>query len=188
MEKRQRTRLASAGVVAVVFASGALVGMAVQRSLASEAPVADVPVAPYDGPDRQGGPAGNRGRTEPRPRLYHQVLTPEQIIVADSLTRLMEIRRDEIEQDFRHDMDSIFDESARPQQHREDRTALITQLRNQIRGLMTPEQQAKYDSLVADAQAAAGERRRDEREQREQQGEREGPDRQGQGRSGNSPY
>jgi hypothetical protein len=188
MERRQRTRLASAGVVAVVFASGALVGMAVQRSLASEAIVDGAPQAPYDGPDRQGGPAGNRGRTEPRPKIYTQVLTPEQIVVADSLTRLMEVKRDELERDFRRDMDSIFDASARPQQHREERGAMIVQLRNQIRALMTPDQMARYDSLIAAAQAAAEERRRTDREQREQQqGQREGPGRQGQGRAGSSP-
>jgi hypothetical protein len=176
MERRQRTRLASAGVLAVVFASGGLIGMAVQRSIASEAAApGGVPQAPFDGPDR----GGNRGRSEPRPRIYHQVLMPEQIVVADSLTRLMEVQRDVIERDFRRDMDSIFDASARPQQHREDRTALITQLRNQIRGIMTPEQLVRYDSLVAAA--------RDERERREQQqqGQREGPGRQG--RSGSPP-
>jgi hypothetical protein len=188
MEKRQRTRLASAGVVAVVFASGALVGMAVQRSLASEPAIAEVPQAPFDGPDRQGGPGGNRGRSEPRPRIYNQVLTPEQITVADSLTRLMEVTRDELERDFRHDMDSIFDASQRPQQHREERGALIVDLRNQIRGIMTDEQRVRYDSLIAAAQAAAEERRRTDREQREQQqGQREGPGRQSQGRSGSSP-
>jgi hypothetical protein len=181
MERRKRTRLASAGVVAVVFASGSLVGMAVQRSLASEAALGEVPQAPYDGPDRQGG-SGSRGRSEPRPRIYHQVLTPEQILVADSLTHLMEVRRDEIERDFRRDMDSIFDASARPQQHREDRGALITQLRDQIRGLMTSEQRVRYDSLLAAAEAE----RRAERERREQQqGQREGSGRQG--RSGDSP-
>jgi hypothetical protein len=177
MERRQRTRLASAAVVAVVFASGALVGMAAQRSLGPRATVAAVPQAPFDGPDRQGG-SGDRGRSEPRPRIYHQVLKPDQIVVADSLTRLMEIRRDEIERDFRRDMDSIFDASARPQQHREDRAALITQLRDQIRGLMAPEQLVRYDSLVAAARA--------ERERRsQQQGQRAGPGRPS--RSGGPP-
>jgi hypothetical protein len=101
----------------------------------------------------------------------------------------MEARRDELERDFRRDMDSIFNASARPQQHREVRGALIVELRNQIRAIMTPEQQVQYDSLVAEAQAAAEARRRDEREQREQQqqGQREGPGRQSQGRTGSSP-
>ena len=183
MEKRQRTRLASAGVVAVVFASGALVGMAVQRSFASETTVAETPQAPYDGPDRQGGPGGNRGRSEPRTRIYHQVLTSEQVAVADSLTRVMGTQMEALDREFRRDMDSIFDASARPQQHREERGALIIQLRNQIRGIMTPEQLVRYDSLIAAAEAE----RRAERERREQQGQREGPGRQGQGRSGNSP-
>lgn len=180
MEKRQRTRLASAGVVAVVFASGALVGMAVQRWIASEPTVAEVPQAPFDGP-RQGGPgdgSGNRGRSEPRQMIYHQVLSPEQIVVADSLVRVSERKRDELERAFRRDMDSIFDASGRPQQHRQERTALTTELRNQIKTLMTPEQVMRYDSLLAAARA--------EREQREQQQrERAGPDRSG--RSGSPP-
>ena len=175
MEKRQRTRLASAGVVAAVFASGALVGMAVQRSIASEPTVAEVPQAPFDGP-RQGGGPGNRGRGEPRPRIYEQVLSPEQIAVADSLVQVSERSRDELERGFRRDMDSIFDASGRPQQHRQDRIALIEDLRDQIRGLMTSEQVMRYDSLLAAAEA----RRQEEREQREQQQrERAGPDRSG---------
>ena len=94
----------------------------------------------------------------------------------------MEGRTDALERAFRRDMDSIFDASARPQQHRQERAALITQLRDEIRGLMTPEQLVAYDSLIAAAEA----RRRTEREQREQQqGQREGPGRQG--RSGSPP-
>ena len=111
--------------------------------------------------------------------LYHQVLTPEQVVVADSLVRVMEEKRDVLERAFRRDMDSIFDASPRPEQHRQDRLTLITQLRAEVRGLMTPEQLAVYDSLIAADEA----RRRTQREQ--QQGQREGPGRQG--RSGSPP-
>ena len=173
MEKRQRTRLLSAGVLAAVFASGALVGMAVQRSRAPEAALAEAP-APETAP-RPGGPGGNRGRSTPRPRIYHQVLRPEQIVVADSLVQVIESRRDDIERNFRRDLDSIFEASGRPQVYRQDREALTTELRAAIRGLMSPEQLTVYDSLLAVDDA----RRRAEREARE-------PGRGGAGRQGRS--
>ena len=180
MEKRRRTRLASAGVVAVVFASGALVGMALQRSLASETVLAEATTPGESAPRPEGsGGSGERGGRVQRPRIYHQVLTPEQVVVADSLVLVHEAERDELERDFRRDMDSIFDASARPQQHRQEREALTVQLRATIRGIMTPEQLMLYDSLLAADDA----RRRAEREQREQA--RTGTERQG--RAGNPP-
>jgi hypothetical protein len=182
MEKRQRTRLASAGVLAVVFASGTLIGMAVQRSMGSETVVAGVP-APPDTVARSANGAGaaadGQSRTTQRPRIYHQVLAPEQIVVADSLVQVIEARRDVIERDFRRDMDSIFVASARPQQYRQEREALTTELRAAVRGLMTPDQLTVYDSLLAVDDA----RRRAEREAREQG--RGGSGRQG--RSGSPP-
>jgi hypothetical protein len=181
MEKRQRTRLLSAGVLVVVFASGALVGMAVQRSRAPLAPIAEAPPAgeATPRPETPGGTAGSRGRGAQRPRIYRQVLSPDQIVVADSIVQAIESRRDEIERDFRRDMDSIFTASARPQLYRQDREALTVQLRAEIRGLMNPEQLTLYDSLLAEDDA----RRRAEREAREQG--RGGAGRQG--RSGNPP-
>jgi hypothetical protein len=182
MEKRQRTRLASAGVLAVVFATGTLVGMAVQRSMGSAPAVAGAPAQPDSASppvSDSGAPAGGQGRATPRPRIYHQVLTPEQIVTADSIVLVIEGRRDVIERDFRRDMDSIFVASARPQQYRQEREALTTELRAAIRGLMTPEQLTLYDSLLAVDDA----RRRAEREAREQGRGESGR----QGRSGSPP-
>jgi hypothetical protein len=181
MEKRQRTRLLSAGVLAVVFASGALVGMAVQRTRVPQLAGAEVPPAGEPSPRSTGPdePAGSRGRGMQRPRIYHQVLSPPQVVVADSIVETIEFRRDQIERDFRRDMDSIFTASARPQQYRQDREALTTQLRAEIRALMSPEQLTLYDSLLAADDA----RRRAEREAREQG--RGGTGRQG--RSDNPP-
>jgi hypothetical protein len=165
MEKRQRTRLASAGVLAVVFASGALVGMAVDRALTSETAIAGG--APSGGePPHQNGPDDGRSRAPQQPtRLYEQVLTPEQIVVADSLVRIHERARDELRRDFRRDADSIVEASQRPEQYQRDLQALIGELRAAVRAQMTLEQLARYDSLIAQDEA----RRRSEREERERQ-------------------
>jgi hypothetical protein len=167
MEKRQRTRLASAGVLAVVFTSGALVGMAVDRTLRSEPAFAEA--APPEDGERQngsGGSDGGRSRSSQQPTfLYEQVLTPEQIVVADSLVRIHERARDELRREFRRDTDSIVDASQRPQQYQRDLQALIRELRAAVRAQMTPEQLVRYDSLIAAEDA----RRRAEREERERQ-------------------
>jgi hypothetical protein len=164
MERRQRARLASVVVLAVVFASGAVVGMAVQRSAGSEEAMAEGPPQTEVAPRRE-GPASqeNQGRPPQRPRLYQQVLAPEQVVVADSLVRVIEARRDGLERDFRRDMDSIFNASGRPQQYRQERGSLTTELRAMIRALMSPEQLTVYDSLLAADDA----RRRADRDERE---------------------
>lgn len=153
MERRQRTRLASAGVLAVVFASGALVGMAVSRSSAAELDLApqDTVAAPEDGGRPQGTGRGGRGPRPPQRRfIYEQVgLSDERLQEADSLFRVHRVAVEEIERRFRRDADSILDASGRRQQFRQDFDEALQTLRRGIRSLMTAEQLVRYDSLLA---------------------------------------
>jgi hypothetical protein len=172
MEKRQRTRLASAGVLAVVFASGTLVGMAASRSAAAEAGVVQDAAAPSEDGDRPQGPGrSGRGNRPPQRRfIYQQVgLSAEKLQEADSLFRVHRVAVEEIERRFRRDADSILDASGRRQQFRQDFDGALQTLRSDIRSLMTAEQLVRYDSLLAqddERRQAEEARRRSARGQR----------------------
>jgi hypothetical protein len=169
MEKRQRTRLASAGVLAVVFASGALVGMAVDRSLTPDQGLAQAPAETPQDSSRFGGPGGRGGRgNRPQRRFfYEQVgLSAEELAAADSLYRVHRVAVEQIERQFRREADSILDASGRRQQFREDIGSAMQTLRSGIRSLMTTDQLVVYDSLLAadeQRRQAEEERRRSER-------------------------
>jgi hypothetical protein len=175
MEHRQRTRLASAGILAVVFATGGLVGMAVDRSLSGPAADAATPAGPQAGPQDdlpEGGRSGRGNRPAP-PKLYEQVgLSSEALQIADSVVRAGLATRRELEQDLRHDMDSIRSANGgdeRSQQFRKDMDGVLAQMREGIKALMSPEQVIRYDSLLAAAEAnrrAEEQRRRAARENR----------------------
>lgn len=172
MEKRQRTRLASAGVLAVVFASGALVGMAVDRSLAPDQGLVQAPAVTPQDSGRFGGPGGRDGRgNRPQRRfIYEQVgLSAEKLAAADSVVRVHRMAVEQMERQFRRETDSILDASGRRQQFRQDADAALQTLRTGIRSLMTPAQLVVYDSLLAaddQRRRAEEERRRSERGQR----------------------
>ncbi|MEQ8330159.1 MAG: hypothetical protein RH859_06770 [Longimicrobiales bacterium] len=126
MEPSVRTKLLTAGVIAIVFGSGFAVGVAVDRSaVAGPAPeaVADSTVA------------DTASSEEPRRRsMYEQVgPSPEQKTLIDSIVRIHRektrgLRR---EYDFRLG-------------------ALIDSTRLAIKEVFTAEQAARYDSLVAE--------------------------------------
>jgi hypothetical protein len=171
MEKRQRTRLASAAVLAVVFASGTLVGMAVARASDPAEGIAQETAAAPDSGSQQGpGGRGGRGNRPQRRFIYEQVgLSAEQLQTADSLLRVNRMAVEQIEREFRGDADSILDASGRRQQFRQDFDAALQTLRTGIRSLMSAEQLILYDSLLAldDQRRQAEEaRRRAERGQR----------------------
>jgi hypothetical protein len=174
MEKKQRTRLATAGVLAVVFASGTLVGMALNRSTAAATGLAQGASAPPESIARPGGPAGRGGRGQRQERrfIYQQVgLSEDKLQVADSLFRVHRMAVEQIEREFRRDADSILDASGRRQQFRRDFDAALQRLRGGIRSLMTADQLVLYDSLLAldDQRRQAEEARR-----REERGPRSG--------------
>lgn len=171
MEKRQRTRLASAVVLAVVFVSGGLVGMAADRALRS-APAADAATV-SEPSGRDDAPTSDRP-SQSQTFIYEQVLSAEQIAVADSIVRVYEQARDELRRGFRRASDSILDASGRPQQYQRDLRTMTEGLRANVRALMAPDQLSTYDSLIAAEEA----RRAEQRQQRQ----RERPD-----SAGNSP-
>lgn len=173
MEKRHRTRLASAGVLAVVFASGALVGAAVDRTLEPDAPVAEAGTQDEPAAEQAAPGGGTRGRGDREQTFfYEQVLSPQQIQVADSLVRVHQEARDALRRRFRRDTDSIVAASGRAERYESDLDSLANELRSSVRALMAPEQLATYDSIIA----AELERRRAQREAREQQqGQRPSP-------------
>ena len=121
MEKNARTRLTTALVLAVVFASGALLGLAVDRSLEAEpAEVAD---------------EGERRRRVP---IYEQVEPSEsQSISIDSIVEEHRNRMSSLHAEFRSAYNPRYQ-------------ALLEETREAIKGVFTPEQAMAYDSLLAE--------------------------------------
>jgi len=169
MERRQRARLASAGVLAVVFGSGLLVGLAIDFA-PTQPGVAVVEGANTDGAAPRAPQTGDRDRPQQRRPLYEQVgLSDDQHHHADSLVGMHRSAVRELEREYRRATDSILAASGREQELRRTVSTLAGELRAGIRGVMTAEQLARYDSLIAvdDARRRAEEeRRRLEREGR----------------------
>ncbi len=136
MERTRRTRLATAGILLLVFVSGLLVGLALERTLFAETVTAD-----ERDPDR---------RDRRRGLIVERVdLEPPQRESVDSIIR-----------DFRDRYRSIQGEM---RERYEPRTrALVDSTRSAIMEVLTPEQAARYDSLLAEAdrEREARERRR----------------------------
>jgi hypothetical protein len=179
MEHRQRTRLASAAILTVVFATGGLVGMAAERSLSGNGvAAAATETGPQAGPqDDLPGRAAGRGNRPAPPKLYGQVgLSPEALQVADSMVRASKAAADELAADYRHDADSIRSASgaeARSQQFHKDMDSELARVRENLKTLMSPEQVMKYDSLLT---AAEDRRRADEQRKRGDRENRPPPD------------
>jgi Spy/CpxP family protein refolding chaperone len=140
MERVLRTRLVTSAVLAVVFAAGALLGLAFDRSLATP------PTEGVAESDRSEG-SDDDGRRRP---LYEQVGTsPEQKVLIDSIVG-----------DYRSAMKALHAEFRAEYNPRYE--ALVAETRIAIKKVLTPEQAEKYDSVVADF-----ERRRSERSSRD---------------------
>jgi len=169
MERRQRARLASVGVLVVVFGSGLLVGLAIEYT-PTEAGIAVAEGANPDSATPRGPQNEDRPRPQQRRPLYEQVgLSDEQHRHADSLVGVHRSAVRELEREFRRATDSILAASGREQELRRTVSALAGELRTGIRGVMTSEQLAQYDSLLAvddERRRAEEERRRLERDGR----------------------
>ena len=155
MEKRKRTRLATAGLLALVFTTGSLVGVAVQRGAGGGAAAAEPPVAT----------GGTPVETEPRRvPMYAQVgMSEEQLAQAETLvSRHRGVYRSFYE-DYQKDRDSIVAATGRDREWRQQADSLVANIREQLKVIMTPEQTIMYDSLLDQSDRARAERQREGR-------------------------
>ena len=124
MPSAARTRALGLALLATIFAAGALAGAAFQR-VSNRAPAATAAAA------------DSACERKPKGLIVYQVNpTPEQRTRIDAI---MERRREE--------MDQFWDGEGRRLR------AIVDSTRNEIRRVLTPEQRAEYDRLVAEARA-----------------------------------
>lgn len=139
-----RTRLLSIGVLALVFASGVVVGVAVDRRVVDEAQAAsrvgeDVSEREGDGGDRR--------------MLYEQVegLRPEQAARIDSVLNHHRQSTRALNREFREDFQSVREMEKEVRSAYDPRWwAIVDSTRTAIRSIFDPAQAAQYDSLVAE--------------------------------------
>ena len=140
MSDRSRANLLTSVVLAVVFASGALVGLAVDQRLGATPPEA---TADSDGEE------GSEGRRTP---MYEQVgLTDAQRVRVDSIVVHHRSAMRRLQEEFN---------SAYDPRYRE----IIDSTRAAILAVMDSDQQARYQSLIDDFDARRQERREAERD------------------------
>lgn len=147
MDVRSRARILSLAVLAVVFASGIVVGFAWDRHLdAAEAEASRVAESGSDEGGNTGSASssdteGEAGAEAPRARrgraMYDQVdPTEAQRVRIDSI---VEAYRQEV-RTFHRDSRNQYDEGMR---------AIVLQTREAIKGVLDPVQREMYDSLTA---------------------------------------
>lgn len=157
MEERQRTRLASVGLLVLFFVTGALSGVALDRALGPGTPVAgDVGPAEPEGEEER-----EEERREP---MYRQVgpLTGEQEARIAEVVERYRADRKELRDDFEAEFEPRYDSLRREVWERYESRyhAMIQQVREGIKEAMTADQRARYDSLIADYERRMEERRR----------------------------
>jgi hypothetical protein len=139
MEPRSRTRLVTIAVLAVVFASGLVLGAAVQGNV-----VAPIEVAAAE-PEQAEEPA------ERRIPMYEQVgPSAEQSVLIAEIVADYRARREAARSEAREEARSRYNAEAR---------ALILEVRESILGIFSEEQAGEYRALLDEA-----DRRRAERE------------------------
>ena len=149
---RNRARLLSLGVLAVVFGSGIVVGFAWDRRL--DAAEAQAYRAAQPEASSESGEASVEPRTERRRNMYDQVEPSDaQRVLIDSIVAA-----------YREDS-RAFHRGSR-QSYEDGMRALVLEARGAIRGVFDPTQAAMYDSLTAarDARDEQDETSRSERE------------------------
>ena len=137
MDTRQRTQWTSIAVLAVVFASGIMVGFAWDRRLDAAESEA-VQVASDSAADGAASPAGGESDDAPRRMpMYEQVQpTDAQRVLIDSIVGA-----------YRADVRTFLDESRT--RYDEGRRQLVVSAREAIKAVLDPDQAAQYDSLTA---------------------------------------
>ena len=135
MEHGSRTRLVTAVMLAVVFVSGLLLGLAADSNLSAEPPAVVATASEGDEPE-----------AEPRRRyIYEQVEpTPEQSALIDSMMNDYRESRGSLEEELRkgyRELRSTYD----PQYQR-----LVRDIRGAIKDVLSEEQAAEYQVLLDD--------------------------------------
>jgi len=145
MDKLLRTRLTTALVLVLVFASGALLGVATDRSLGA---------APAEAVAR---PDSTEETTERRRVPMYEQVGPdaEQKMAIDSIVSEYRVAMKALHAEFRAAYDTRYQ-------------ALVEETRSAIKGVLTPEQVQAYDSLVAERDRRRAERDSTEDEDREE--------------------
>lgn len=139
MDRLLRTRLATVVVLAAVFASGVLMGLAADRSLRAS------PAEEVTRPSEEEGSTARR-----RVPMYEQVgPDQDQKMVIDSIVSEYRIAMKALHAEFRAAYNPRYQ-------------ALVEETRDAIKGVLTPGQVQAYDSLIAES-----DRRRAERGSRE---------------------
>ena len=138
MEQGSRTRLVTAAVLAVVFASGAVLGLALDRGdVAGPAEVATT-----EGEGEQPERERRRRRT-----IYAQVgPTEDQQVRIDSIVREHRTRMRALNDEFRSSFDPRYQ-------------AILHDTREGIAGVFTPEQAEEYRQRLAEFDRRRAERR-----------------------------
>lgn len=124
-ENLQRTRLATVAILTLVFATGVLMGLVLDRSLTA-APAAEAAVA-----------ADSAATADEGPRyMFERVgLSADQRSVIDSIVVGHRARMSALRKQFSEEYDPQY-------------RAIVEATRENIKGVMTPEQAAMYDSLT----------------------------------------
>lgn len=135
MEHGSRTRLVTAVMLAVVFVSGLLLGLAADSNLSAEPPAVVATASEGDEPE-----------AEPRRRyIYEQVEpTPEQSALIDSMMNDYRESRESLEEELRkgyRELRSTYD----PQYQ-----GLVRDMRGAIKDVFSEEQAAEYQVLLDD--------------------------------------
>lgn len=149
MASPARIKIMTALVLLVVFGAGLAVGMVVDRTaVAAVAPEGTVSTVEEEEPQR-------------RTPMYEQVgPSDEQMVLIDSIVK-----------EYRAEMKSLR-ETSRAAWEAEER-ALVHSTREAIKGVFTPEQAARYDSLVVEYDRQRAERREAERRGSDGSGDRD---------------
>ena len=139
MEHGSRTRILTAVMLAVVFASGVLLGLAVDSNLIAESP--EIASKSPDGEEPE--------RERRRSYIYEQVEpTPEQQVVIDSMMKVYIESRESLQEDLRKGYRKL----------RSSYNPLGENIRSAIKDVFSEEQAAEYQALLDDFDRRRAER------------------------------
>lgn len=141
MEPGARTRLTTAVILAVVFGSGVLLGLAADSSLSAEAPTEATVVETVEEAPEEASEEAEESAASERRYLYHQVEpNEEQLARIETIVAEWRTRRE------------AFDDESRVQWE-QGRREMTLETREAIKSVLTPEQAAQYQVLLEEWEA-----------------------------------